>query len=91
MKPLQIMLALCQHFPGHNIKQILAAFRSPLTTNSYWQNEGHLALAILLPMSTKNCRFSSYLKFPQHAQYSPRNGCQHVNDQTAFPLNHGRF
>jgi len=30
---------MCQHFSGHKVKQILAAFRSPLATHSYWQNE----------------------------------------------------
>jgi len=30
---------MCQHFSGHKVKQILAAFRSPLATNSYSSNE----------------------------------------------------
>lgn len=30
---------MCQHFSGHKVKQILAAIRSPLATNSYWPNE----------------------------------------------------
>jgi hypothetical protein len=30
---------MCQHFSGHIVKQILAAFRSSLATNSYWPNE----------------------------------------------------
>ena len=28
-------LVMCQHFSGHKVKLILAAFRSPLATNSY--------------------------------------------------------
>ena len=30
---------MCQHFSGHKAKQILAAIRSSLATNSYWPNE----------------------------------------------------
>jgi hypothetical protein len=30
---------MCQHFSGHKVKQTLAAFRSPLATNSYSSNE----------------------------------------------------
>jgi len=30
---------MCQHFSGHKVKQILAAIRSLLATNSYWPNE----------------------------------------------------
>jgi hypothetical protein len=30
---------MCQHFSGHKVKQILAAFRSSLAINSYWPNE----------------------------------------------------
>jgi predicted nucleic acid-binding protein len=28
-------LLMCQHFSGHKVKPILAAFRSPLATNNY--------------------------------------------------------
>jgi hypothetical protein len=31
-------VVICQHFSGHKVKQILAAIRSPLATNSYWPN-----------------------------------------------------
>jgi IS5 family transposase len=30
-------LLMCKYFSGHKVKQILAAFRSPLATNSHWQ------------------------------------------------------
>jgi hypothetical protein len=33
------ILMICQHFSGHKVKQILAAFRSPLATHSDWRNE----------------------------------------------------
>jgi hypothetical protein len=29
---------MCQHFPGHMVKQLCAAIRSLLGTNSYWRN-----------------------------------------------------
>jgi hypothetical protein len=37
--PHTVNQVMCQHFSGHIVKQILAAFRSPLVTNSYSSNE----------------------------------------------------
>ena len=49
---------MCQHFSGHKAKQILAAFRSSLATNSYWPNE------VVHGCKTPQC-IQIYLAWPQ--------------------------